>query len=137
MKEVAKVIIYTGDKILLQHRDSREDINNPDTWSLFGGELENGESPKGCVIREIEEEIGAKMSQLKIYSEQTRQESGRQVRDYIFGAKLTSPTSSLSLKEGQDMKFFTKRDLRSIDISPAYKRQINNFFTNLEKKTSP
>src|SRR3954466_4009889 len=46
-----KGIVYHNGKVVLLK-------NERDEWELPGGKLELGESPKVCVAREIEEELG-------------------------------------------------------------------------------
>lgn len=37
-------------------------VNEPNTWNLFGGKIDDGEDPKEAVLRELKEEIGFKKS---------------------------------------------------------------------------
>lgn len=48
-------------RFLLGHRSDIEDISHPDTWSMFGGKTEEGESPQETVRREVAEEAGYRL----------------------------------------------------------------------------
>jgi putative nucleotidyltransferase with HDIG domain len=50
-------------RILIAHRNGEEDPNHgfveePDTWATWGGKIDDGETPKDAVVREVEEETG-------------------------------------------------------------------------------
>ena len=44
-------------KVLLQLRDNIPDIPWPGTWGTFGGQVEEGETPREAIKREILEEL--------------------------------------------------------------------------------
>jgi 8-oxo-dGTP diphosphatase len=63
------VLIYDGvGTYLLQHRDERSDIVYPGKIGLFGGKIEDGESPEQGAVREIREELCIDISNLKLIS---------------------------------------------------------------------
>ena len=63
MEEIKKVaasnkcIVFHNDKILLLRR-SETHPTRPGEWDLPGGLLDDGETPKEAVVREIKEETG-------------------------------------------------------------------------------
>lgn len=56
------VIIFKGNKILL---GKRIDGHNKDTWQSTGGHLEFGESFEDCARREVREETGLEVTNIK------------------------------------------------------------------------
>ena len=54
----AKLAILVEDAILLIQRDDIPSIPWPGYWDLPGGAREGSESPKDCVLRETQEELG-------------------------------------------------------------------------------
>ncbi|MBX0330510.1 NUDIX domain-containing protein [Oscillochloris sp. ZM17-4] len=56
------VIIRNGDKILLGWRVASHGANS---WQLPGGHLEYGETPEGCGAREVREETGLTVVNLR------------------------------------------------------------------------
>ena len=59
--EIAVFVINNKKEILLQKRDSSKRFD-PDKWGLCAGHVESGEDIDEAAIREIEEEIGIKVS---------------------------------------------------------------------------
>jgi 8-oxo-dGTP pyrophosphatase MutT (NUDIX family) len=60
IREIAIAIVYdTERRYLLQRRDNIPGIVHPGKLSLFGGHRESGETYKECVVRELQEELGA------------------------------------------------------------------------------
>jgi len=49
-------------KTLMLHRTKKENDVHEGKWNGLGGKFEQGETPEECVIREIEEESGLKIS---------------------------------------------------------------------------
>ena len=60
LTEVSCAVIMDGDRVLLTLRG--EHMRHPLKWEFPGGKLLPGETPEGCIIREIREELGVKIS---------------------------------------------------------------------------
>ena len=54
---VGVLILVNHSTLLLQHRDMRPDIFYPGKIGLFGGAIENNETPQSAAVREIKEEL--------------------------------------------------------------------------------
>ena len=52
-----KAIINCDRKVLLQLRDEKEGIFHPGYWGLFGGEVDEDETPSDALCRELVEEL--------------------------------------------------------------------------------
>ncbi len=63
-------LCYVRDKVnqttLMLHRVKKENDVHKDKWNGLGGKFELGESPEECVIREIYEESGLKITSPKM-----------------------------------------------------------------------
>ena len=57
--------ISRGDEYLMLHRVKKENDLNRDKWIGFGGKLEEGESPEEGILREVKEETGLVLTDLK------------------------------------------------------------------------
>ena len=58
MKKIAAIIFENNeDEILLYLRDNKPTIPFPNHWDLFGGYVEEGETPEQALVREVKEEL--------------------------------------------------------------------------------
>jgi 8-oxo-dGTP diphosphatase len=58
MKETTLCYIFDGPRVLLMHRDRKENDPNQGKWIGIGGKLEVGETPLEGMLREVFEETG-------------------------------------------------------------------------------
>lgn len=58
--------IEREDSYLMLHRVKKKDDMNQDKWLGVGGHFENGESPEECLLREVKEETGFRLSSYKL-----------------------------------------------------------------------
>ena len=54
--------VYRGDEVLMLHRIKKENDVNHDKWIGLGGKFEENESPEECMLREVREETGLKLT---------------------------------------------------------------------------
>lgn len=68
--EIAAAILVDGDRVLMCHRhpDRRW---YPDIWDLPGGHVEEGETPQGALVRELQEELGISVDPATVGSRRT------------------------------------------------------------------
>jgi 8-oxo-dGTP diphosphatase len=57
---VACAVIEDGDKVLATQRNTT--MSMPLKWEFPGGKLHDGESPEECLDRELEEELGIRVT---------------------------------------------------------------------------
>ena len=65
MKHTTVCYIEKDGSYLMLHRIKKEKDENRDKWIGIGGKLEAGESPFDCVRREVTEEVGLKLDDLR------------------------------------------------------------------------
>ena len=63
MKNTTLCYIRRGNEILLLHRIKMEHDENEGKWIGVGGKLEENESPDECLLREVREETGLRLTQ--------------------------------------------------------------------------
>lgn len=113
----AALILSTDGRYLLQKRDDKLGVYFPNHWGLFGGALEEDETPHLGLMRELQEELGSEFCRSLDY------EAIEKLGDFTFDFKKlgfdnilrhyflinNAPKSSglISLGEGRDYGFYS------------------------------
>jgi len=121
---VSAILINADGQVLLQQRDDNPAIRYPGHWSLFGGTIENNESPADAVAREVKEEIDFEMRNFGMFREFVQNNK----REFAFAGELTAQLDELTLSEGQGMKFFYPPQLKELQIRPDDKDTLEQYF---------
>lgn len=107
MIRVAGVLIIQDGEYVLQYRDNRPDIAEPDTYSLWGGTLEGQETPEAGALRELLEETtlrAASSDLIALHDYETKGKGpksfGEPVHAYLFAAVVPSGRI-IECREGQ------------------------------------
>ena len=124
IKEVATILPYSGEKVLLQLRDFNPRIVYPGCWGFFGGTVEFGETPFQSARRELYEEIGHIPKEMYALSKDSVSASN-EVMMYSFYAPLEIRPTEIILREGMDFGFFTLREILSKQL---YSNEIKKEF---------
>ncbi|MFC1651951.1 NUDIX domain-containing protein [Patescibacteria group bacterium] len=128
----AKIFIKneTLNKYLFVLRDNKPNIPQPNKWSLFGGGIENGESPIEAVKRELSEEINIDVFDIEpIYSKkivhEIQGEKNKITGYYFIGKTNTDNLSNIILNEGQKVSFFSLEEInQKNNVTPSIKELI-------------
>lgn len=134
----ANAIITCGDKLLLEKR------RDCDIWGLVGGGVKKHETELQAITREIYEELGLRISpekfkKLAVYGEPGRiaaYQDGSVWRMVIvvFDLELdTIPNMHISA-ESRDLRFFTREELKDIEIVITHSDIVEDWFLNRRKK---
>ena len=65
MKNTSLCYIERDGQYLMLHRIKKEHDENHDKWIGIGGKFEQAESPEDCVLREVREETGLRLTQYR------------------------------------------------------------------------
>ena len=109
-KFVGAIIENEKSEILLQKRDARAPTFK-NCWTLFGGKVETGETPRAALLRELAEELSLTsnlISKCKVIQKNVQNNDSVQ---YVFLVEITAKLADLKLKEGVEMKFINRKNL--------------------------
>ncbi|MBO5050056.1 MAG: NUDIX domain-containing protein [Oscillospiraceae bacterium] len=130
----ANAIITCKGKILLEKR------RDCDLWGLVGGGVKRQETTLQAITREIYEELGLRVSPEQLKKLGVYGESGRiaAYRDgsiwrmvvVVFGLELNEEPAIIISDESADMRFFSKEELKNIDIVITHSDIVEDWFIN-------
>jgi len=92
-------------------------------WVLFGGGVEDGESPEAALAREIKEELGYQIKRADFFGEY--KDGG--IKQVIYILREPVDIENLKLAEGAAMKFFALSGLKNLAIGFNFKKIINDY----------
>jgi 8-oxo-dGTP diphosphatase len=121
---VSAILMSREGRVLLQQRDDDPAIRYPGYWSLFGGTIEDGESPADAVAREVKEEIDFDMRNFGLFREFVQNNK----HEFAFAGELSATLEELTLSEGQGMNFFHPSQLKELQIRPDDKDTLEKYF---------
>ncbi len=113
---VKAVVIHEG-KILLVLRDNIPTISYPNTWNTPGGGIDEGESPKEAIVRELQEEINLLPKEV-IDTGTTTYTDGSVVHRFFVPVSDQEFSSIYLVSEGQKIGWFTLDELFQLEVSP-------------------
>lgn len=132
----ANAIITCKGKLLLEKR------RDSDTWGLVGGGVKNYEEPIDAIAREVREELGIRIPKEKFRKLAVYGEPGR-IAAYcdgsvwrmvivVFALELEEEPQITLSAESRDMRFFTKEELKDIEVVITHSDIVEDWFTNKE-----
>ncbi|ALD11604.1 NUDIX hydrolase [Clavibacter capsici] len=109
------VLVDAAGRILLQLRDDIPTIPFPGMWAIPGGMLEPGETPLACIVREVEEELGARIPPAEVTHLLTRRRSYG--IEHTFTARLDVAAEDIRLTEGQRVAWFPVAEAVAMELA--------------------
>ena len=121
-----KAVIINGDgKILVIHRTSTAP-SNPNKWDFPGGEIDFGEKAIESIIREIKEETGLEISDIKPYDVESHIDKNGEFWTTIAYKTKTSSENIILSEEHDEFRWVTKEEFMDLDCSERFKQFVTN-----------
>ncbi len=128
----ANAIITCNGKLLLEKR------RDCDLWGLVGGGVKRQETPLDAIAREIYEELGLRVAKeqfqkLGVYGEPGRIAAYRDGSIWrmvvvVFKLDLEEEPDIVISSESQDMRFFSREELKNINIVVTHSDIVDDWF---------
>lgn len=129
------IITYNGKLLLEKRCDS-------DIWGLVGGGVKDHETAPQAMAREIYEELGIRVSKerfrkLAVYGEPGRiaaycDGSVWRMVIVVFALELDREDNLRISEESRELRFFTKEELKNIEIVITHSDIVEDWFINIE-----
>jgi len=128
------ILISAKGKVLLQQRDENASWNK-NLWSEFGGQIEQGETPEEAIKRELKEELGIKIKELKLFKRYNLERKEGIYEQFIFTAKLNYPLKQLrqNQQEGKGLNLFSFKEIFNLRMADYTKKILEDFLCQNSK----
>ena len=130
----ANAIITCDGKLLLEKR------SDSDMWGLVGGGVKKTETELQAIVREVREELGLRIpaerfKKLAVYGEPGRIAAYRDGSIWrmvivVFALELEEEPKLQISTESKDLKFFTKEELKDIEVVITHSDIVEDWFLN-------
>ncbi len=119
-KEIAHAVLIVNGAYVLQLRDDIPGIAARGKWALFGGSLEDGETPEAGLRREISEELGIQLPEVRLFWQVDRHSEfwQRVVRYWFFVTDVTAIWPAHVVREGRAAGLFRYKELPGDAVAP-------------------
>ena len=113
-REVAMARLLAPDgRMVMQLRDDLARIAWPNSWTMFGGGLNDGEGREVAVLRELSEELRIEPDERRSHFRRSYVEVGEKDAKilYLFEYRLAAEMDTAVIQEGQRFDWFTVDDV--------------------------
>lgn len=127
------ILTYNGKLLLEKRRDS-------DIWGLVGGGCKKTETGRDAIAREAYEELGVrihkdKFEKLAVYDDPGRIAAYRDGSIWrmvivVYGYEFPEEPKLRISAESKDLRFFSKEELRDIEIAITHEDIVEDWFLN-------
>ena len=132
----ANAIITWEDKLLLERR------RDSNTWGLVGGGCKKPHTGRDAIAREVYEELGLRIpknrfEKLAVYDDPGRIAAYRDGSIWrmvivVYGLALEEEPVLRISAESRELRFFTREEVREIEIAVTHQDIVEDWFANRE-----
>lgn len=122
MQKIIAAAIIKNDKVLIAKRNYGSLTGY---WEFPGGKVENKETDKECLVREINEELSADIEVGKYLCEQSFVKDNKQFIIVLYKAKLLN--DKINLVVHSEIMWVEKKDLCSYNLAPLDRKLLEQW----------
>ena len=125
-KRFGASIIFVNEQkqILLFLRDDKQGLPYRNMWDVPGGHVEENETPKECIIREMKEEMNLDLQNFQLFCEKEFDDR----IEFTYWKKADLNISEIDLLEGQCLKWFTQQEAAETELAYGFNEILEEFF---------
>lgn len=129
MRQIATLILENPrGQLLLYLRDDKPSIPFPHHWDLFGGHVETGETVQEALVRELREELDLELDDFTFFRRYECLEGDAFPNaKHVFTARIDRTADSLTLREGERLAWFDRREIPELRIANVLKSILLDF----------
>ncbi len=130
----ANAIITCQGKLLLEKR------RDSDVWGLVGGGCKKRETGLDAIVREVQEELGLRISRdrfqkLAVYDDPGRIAAYRDGSIWrmvivVYGLEFAEEPAMRISKESKELRFFSKEEIAALEIAVTHEDIVEELFLN-------
>ena len=130
------ILTWNGKLLLEKRRDS-------DIWGMVGGGCKKKETGLQAIAREVYEELGVRIApeafrKLAVYDNPGRIAAYRdgsiwRMVNVIYGYEFTEEPKLRISSESKELRFFSKEEIKNIEIAITHADIVDDWFTNREE----
>jgi 8-oxo-dGTP diphosphatase len=131
MIQIAQVFLFDRhNRLLIYLRDDKPEIPFPNHWDLFGGHVEEGETPEQALVREVKEELGVHLLDWRLFRiyECTKGDAYPNQK-FIYYARIEQTAEELTLHEGQRLAGIEACERRHFKFANILADILRDFIT--------
>lgn len=131
LRNMTAIYLLCGEEILLLYRSGSKVVNN--VWvGSAGGHFEETElnDPRGCVLRELQEELGileCELTNLQLRYIVLRKVKGEIRQNYYFFAEIERNKKDKLISNEGNLKWFSLDELSGLEMPPSAKQMIEHY----------
>ena len=127
-------ILPLNGKYILQLRDNKPHIEDPNKWSLFGGEIEKEEEPADAIRREIFEELIISPPEYRYlwFKDHLAIAANIPIRSWFFVTNIEEVWDQHVLNEGSDVGSFSIDEIFNLQMVSVMREAIIRFHESIK-----
>lgn len=118
------ILLNNEHKVLLHLRDDKPEIPYPNRWGLPGGHIDESETPEECILREMQEELGLTLQNVRLFAAVERTYG----MEHTYWVRANFQPDDILLSEGQGVQWFSYPEIQKMPLIYEDNRILDDFF---------